>query len=161
MIQGEFELLKALHSVSQSFIPEPYAWGKYRKAELETLFFIVDFWAIGDQPHELLRFIARLVELRNKSLSPAGKFGFHITTWHGEVSQLIDCWEDLWEVLYRRQFSHMTKLDEQKHGNIARIPACVYIDIAECYPRLLRLLHSTAEASKLVLSTEICGMRVP
>ena len=88
MTEGEFESLKAIHAVAPNFAPEPFAWGKYRKEEPETYFLLVEFREVGEQPPDPIKFTARLADLHKMSVSPTGKFGFHITTCHADGANL-------------------------------------------------------------------------
>lgn len=142
MSEGQFESLKALHAVSPSFSPEPYAWGKCDKAGPETYFLLTEFKEVGEQPPDPVKFTARLANIHKTSISPTGKFGFHMTTCTGNITQITDCWEASWEVLYRKQLAHVMKLDEEKNGEwpeFQRISSLV-LDIV--IPRLLRPLQS-------------------
>ena len=49
MCEGEFESLKAIYNVSPSFVPYPYAWGKYYKANPEIYFLLAEFRNVGEQ----------------------------------------------------------------------------------------------------------------
>jgi hypothetical protein len=49
MLEGEYESLKAIHSVSPAFVPKPLACGKYKEEESETYFLLEEFRTIGDQ----------------------------------------------------------------------------------------------------------------
>ena len=53
MCEGEFESLKAIHAVSPSFVPEPYAWGKYTHKYPETYFLLAEFRDVGKQVRAL------------------------------------------------------------------------------------------------------------
>jgi len=48
----DFESLKAIYAVSPSFVPRPYAWGKYCKADQETYFLLAEFRTVGEQVRE-------------------------------------------------------------------------------------------------------------
>nr|KMM68489.1 hypothetical protein CPAG_04816 [Coccidioides posadasii RMSCC 3488] len=148
MIEGEYESLKAIHAVSPDFGPEPYAWGKFRKEEESTYFLLAEYREVGEQPPNPLRFTARLAELHQTSVSPTGKFGFHITTCHAKLPQITDCWEESWEVLYRKQLGHMVKLDEQKHGEWPEFQAVARLVLEKVIPRLLRPLQSEGRSIK-------------
>ena len=63
MIEGEFESLKAIHSVSSTFAPMPYAWGRLEKREPEAYFLLAEFRDVGEQPPDPAAFTARLAEL--------------------------------------------------------------------------------------------------
>ncbi|WEW55098.1 hypothetical protein PRK78_000526 [Emydomyces testavorans] len=148
MIEGEYESLKAIHAVSPDFAPEPYAWGKYRNDEEDTYFLLAEYREVGEQPPNPLRFTARLAELHKKSVSPTGKFGFHIITCHAKLPQITDCWEDSWEVLYKKQLAHMVKLDEEKHGDWPEFQAVSRLVLEKVIPRLLRPLQSEGRSIK-------------
>ena len=49
MCEGEYESLKAIHAVSPSFVPEPYAWGQYTAEGPETYFLLAEFRDVGRQ----------------------------------------------------------------------------------------------------------------
>ena len=49
MCEGEFESLKAIHTVSPGFVPKPYAWGKYKQEDPETYFLLAQFRDVGKQ----------------------------------------------------------------------------------------------------------------
>ena len=49
MCEGEYESLKAIYAVSPSFVPKPYAWGKYKQDEPETYFLLAEFRDVGEQ----------------------------------------------------------------------------------------------------------------
>ncbi len=59
MCQGEFESLKAIHAVSPSFVPEPYAWGKYTQEDPETYFLLAEFRDVGKQVRALSSAVVR------------------------------------------------------------------------------------------------------
>src|SRR2546421_6765414 len=45
-----------------------------------------------------------------RSVSPTGKFGFHIATCHAKIAQAVDLWEDSWCTLFSRHLGHIIKL---------------------------------------------------
>ena len=49
MREGEFESLKAIHDVSPTFVPKPFAWGQYAKPGRETCFLLAEFCDVGQQ----------------------------------------------------------------------------------------------------------------
>ncbi|RYC62872.1 hypothetical protein CHU98_g3310 [Xylaria longipes] len=145
MMEGEFESLKAIHSVSPDLAPQPYAWGKFKDgASLgdDTYFLLAQFREVGEQPPNPLKFTARLAEFHKKSKSPTGKFGFHITTCHAKLPQATDCWEDSWEALYKKQLAQMIRLDEEKHGEWPEFQKVCKLVLDIVIPRLLGPLQS-------------------
>ena len=142
MTEGEFESIKAIHRVDPSFAPEPIACGRYRVKEPETCFFLAEFREIGEQPPNPVKFTASLANLHKKSISPTGKFGFHVTTCSGNITQATNCWEDSWETLYRKQLAHHIKLDEEKNGVWPDFRHVCRLVLKKVIPRLLRPLQT-------------------
>jgi protein-ribulosamine 3-kinase len=148
MTEGEYESLKAIHAVSPTFAPEPYAWGRFDEPEPETYFLIAEFRDVGEQPPDPIRFTARLAELHRNSVSPTGKFGFHTTTCHAKLTQITNCWEESWSVLYQKQLGHMVKLDLEKNGYWPEFKVVCDITLSKVVPRLLEPLQSEGRSIK-------------
>ncbi len=140
MIEGEFESLKAIHSVSPELAPTPYAWGKFMKPASngsDTYFLLEEYREVGEQPPNPFTFTARLAELHKNSISPTGKFGFHTTTCHAKLTQVTDCWEDSWRVLFQKQMARMVQLDQEKHNVWPELQALCNLTLERVIPRLL------------------------
>ncbi|KAH8678407.1 hypothetical protein BX600DRAFT_431686 [Xylariales sp. PMI_506] len=87
MVYGEFESMKAIYNVLPEFVPAPIAWGMYRSVA-DTYFFLCEFREmINDMPNPS-QFAAQLAALHQSSKSLTGKFGFHVTTYGGNLPQL-------------------------------------------------------------------------
>ncbi|KAI9774251.1 MAG: hypothetical protein M1839_001753 [Geoglossum umbratile] len=110
MCEGEFESLKAIYAVSPSFVPKPYAWGKYSQEGPDTYFLLAEFRDVGEQPAEPVKLATRLADMHQRSVSPTGKFGFHIGTCHAKIRQAVDSWEDSWCVLFSKHLGHIMEL---------------------------------------------------
>lgn len=151
MIEGEFESLKALNSVSPDLVPLPHAWGKFHaksSSDADTYFLLTEFREVGEQPPNAVKFTARLAELHKKSKSPTGKFGFHVTTCHAKLPQITDCWEDSWAVLYRKQLENMIRMDKEKHGEWPEFSRICDLILNIVIPRLLEPLQSDGRTIK-------------
>ncbi|KAH9907805.1 Fructosamine kinase-domain-containing protein [Xylariomycetidae sp. FL2044] len=150
MMEGEFESLKAIHHVSSDIAPEVYSWGKFKDTppDVATYFLLAQFRDVGKQPPDPIKFTTRLAEMHKNSVSPTGKFGFHITTCHAKLPQITDCWEDSWEVLYRKQLEHMIKMDEEKHGEWPEFQVVCKLTLDKVIPRLLGPLQSEGRTLK-------------
>jgi protein-ribulosamine 3-kinase len=154
MIEGEFESLKAIHAVSPELVPKPHAWGKYDDTDIDTdtgspiYFLIAKFRKVGDQPPDPISFTAQLADMHRRSISPTGKFGFHITTCHAKLPQITNIWEASWAVLYARQLEQMITLDIQKHGAWPEFQRLCELTIKKVIPRLLGVLQSDGRSIK-------------
>lgn len=49
MCEGEYESLKEMYQVSPTFVPRPYAWGRYREPQPEVYFLLAEFRDVGGQ----------------------------------------------------------------------------------------------------------------
>jgi len=108
MCEGEFESLKAMHAVVPTFIPAPIKWGEL--SDKSGHFIFTEFREVGQQPPDVPKFTMRLAELHESSISPTGKFGFHVTvgpTFYQAQSLDLDCLEQL-----RLSLSHAARDNE-------------------------------------------------
>ncbi|KAK4110824.1 hypothetical protein N656DRAFT_799558 [Canariomyces notabilis] len=109
MCHGEFESLKAIDAVSPGFVPKPYAWGEIGREE-GSYFLPVEFRHIGRQLAEPSKLARRLADMHMRSVSPTGKFGFHVATCHAKIIQAVDMWDDSWCVVFSRHLGHIIDL---------------------------------------------------
>lgn len=150
MVEGEFESLRAIHAACPGLVPYPYGWGKFRDQELsspDTYFLLAEFLEVGTQPPDAENFTARIAELHKSSVSPTGKFGFHVTTCHAKLPQVTD-WEESWAVLYKRQLGHMIKMDVDKNGDWPEFSRICNLVLDKVIPRLLEPLQSDGRSIK-------------
>lgn len=78
--------MKVLHTVTPDFAPKPIAWGTF-KSNHDLHFFLCNFHDMDNELPEMEQFSARLAQLHRDSISPTGKFGFHVTTYNGNIPQ--------------------------------------------------------------------------
>jgi fructosamine-3-kinase len=81
-----------MHETIPEFVPKPIACGTYSTI-LDTYFFLCEFRDMIDDMPDPECFGALLSKLHQKSVSPTGQFGFHITTYAGNLPQFVG-WED-------------------------------------------------------------------
>jgi protein-ribulosamine 3-kinase len=145
MCQGEFESLKAMHAVVPSFIPEVYSWGRITEG---TGYYLLAEWReVGQQPPDPQQFTMRVAELHKNSISPNGKFGFHVPTCHGNVPQYTE-WEDSWTVMFQKIMTRAMDVDREKYGLWPEYDALREVLIAKVIPRLLDPLVSNGRTIK-------------
>jgi len=78
MLQGEFQLMKAIYNLLLDFVPKPNAWGTYQ-SNPDTHFFLCEYRETADDMPDPENFSVQLALLHKNSESHTGKFGFHIT----------------------------------------------------------------------------------
>ncbi|KAK8036080.1 Fructosamine kinase-domain-containing protein [Apiospora rasikravindrae] len=119
MVVGEFESMKAIHAVLPEFVPAPIAHGTY-ESDPETHFFLCEFRDMIEEMPEPHKFAAQLAALHQNSKSPNGRFGFHTTTYSGNLPQVTD-WEDSWEVFFTKGLKQALGLEREAKRARSRV----------------------------------------
>ena len=102
---------------------------------------------IANQPASPIKLAAGLANLHKESVSPTGKFGFHMATCHAKIAQAVDTWEDSWCALYTRHLGHVMNLAKP----ILRWPEfdiVCKLTLEKVVPRLLLPLQSEGRVLK-------------
>ncbi|KAF8855328.1 hypothetical protein BDZ45DRAFT_676286 [Acephala macrosclerotiorum] len=146
MMHGEFESMKAIHTLMPDFAPRPIAWGTYKSIP-NTHFFLCDYKEMIDEMPDPHKFASRLAALHQNSKSPNGKFGFHITTYSGNLPQMNE-WEDSWEVYFAKCLSKALDLELEAKGDDLEFHVLVPIIFEKVIPRLLRPLETEGRSIK-------------
>lgn len=115
MMEGEFSAMTELYKFAPTFIPEPYTWGKFESAPPSTYFFLLEFKDMTSKLPSPEPFCSELAKLHQTSVSPTGKFGFHIATTHGKLPQHM-VWTSSWEAMFRKILSDLLLLDLDTNG---------------------------------------------
>jgi protein-ribulosamine 3-kinase len=147
MCEGEYTSLKAMHAVSPSFVPKPHAWGKYEEDGSDTYFLLTEFRDIGEQPADPIKLAAGLADMHHRSISPTGKFGFHIATCHARIAQAVDIWDEAWCVVFARHLGHIMSLAKPLLEWPAFDIVCK-LTLEKVVPRLLIPLQSEGRTLK-------------
>ncbi|KAK3344225.1 Fructosamine kinase-domain-containing protein [Lasiosphaeria hispida] len=146
MVRGEFESMCAVHSVVPEFAPKPIAWGTYATIP-HTHFFLCEFRDMIDDMPSPDKFGALLSSLHQRSVSPNGKFGFHTTTYAGNLPQFVQ-WEDSWEVFFSRSMRRALDLEIARKGTSEELDLLSHTLFAKVIPRLLGPLESEGRTVK-------------
>lgn len=140
MVHSEFECTKAIHMLLPDFTPEPMAWGSYESID-DTHFYLCDFREMIDQMPDPPSFAARLAALHQESKSPENKFGFHMTTYNGDLPQ-VGGWESSWETYFTKSLRLALKFELQVKGPDSEFETLLPVLFDKVIPRLLRPLES-------------------
>jgi protein-ribulosamine 3-kinase len=147
MLSSEHESMKALHAVTLEFVPRPIAWGVYESVP-DTYFFLSEF---REMRKDVLpgpeTFAARLAKLHWESVSPNGKFGFHVGTFAGNLPQYTD-WEDSWEIFFAKSMRQAQDLEIKAKGYDPEFHVLIPTLFDTVIPRLLRPLESDGRRVK-------------
>ncbi|KAJ5682336.1 hypothetical protein N7462_005501 [Penicillium macrosclerotiorum] len=146
MMKGEFESMTAIHNVVPDFVPKPMAWGTYESVP-DTHFFLCEFREMTEELPDVHQFTACLAALHKTSTSPTGKFGFHVTTYNGNLSQNNE-WCDNWEEYFTKGMRHALAHEIAAQGPSEEIDRMTPIIFDRVIPRLLRPLESEGRSVK-------------
>lgn len=146
MMHGEFESMSAIHTLLPDFAPKPIAWGTYKTIP-DTHFFLCDFREMIDEMPDPHKFTARLAALHQDSKSPEGRFGFHVTTYTGNLPQTNE-WEESWETYFTKSMKWALELEIEAKGPAPEFDVLVPVLFGKVIPRLLRPLESEGRSVK-------------
>ncbi|KAL8738058.1 MAG: hypothetical protein Q9181_001126 [Wetmoreana brouardii] len=146
MMQSEFECTRAIHALMPSFVPKPIAWGTYQTRP-DIHFFLCEFREMLSEMPDPNVFTARLAALHQKSESPEGKFGFHMTTYNGNLPQLGG-WEGSWEMYFTKSLRLALDLEVKAKGSDPEFDVLIPKLFEKVIPRLLRPLESEGRSVK-------------
>lgn len=146
MVLSEFESMRALYSVVPEFVPKPKAWGTYATIP-DTHFFLCEFRGLTNDMPDPHKFGALLSALHQKSASQTGKFGFHVTTYAGDLPQAVG-WEDSWETFFAKSMRQALDLETERKGPSEELDVLSQVLFSKVIPRLLRPLESDGRTVK-------------
>ena len=113
MMMEEYSAMAELHKFAPSFTPKPYKWGRFEHSP--TYFFLLEFKNMDSKLPDPEPFCSQLAKLHQSSVSPTGKFGFHVSTTHGKMPQYME-WNSSWESMFRKILSDLLSLDVNANG---------------------------------------------
>ncbi|KAF5613267.1 uncharacterized protein FSUBG_997 [Fusarium subglutinans] len=146
MAKGEFHSMSAIHEVLPEFVPKPIACGTYETIP-DTHFFLCEFREMKEDMPGPDEFASRLSKMHQKSVSSTGKFGFHITTYAGNLPQYV-AWEDSWETFFAKSMRQALDLEIDVKGNSDELEVLSEALFEKVIPRLLRPLESDGRTVK-------------
>jgi len=141
-LKGEFASTSAIYALTPDFCPRPIAWGTF-KTDPDSHFYVCKFYDfIKDisvpAPDS---FCQKLAELHSQHTSPEGKFGFHCTTYNGDLPQ-DNTWCDSWETFFANALRQVLKVREERAGPSEALNSLQPALFNKVIPRLLGPLES-------------------
>lgn len=133
--------MSELYKTVPTLVPKPHAWGKLALESPPTYFFLCEFLNISDRLPDPAIVGARLAELHQRSVSPTGKFGFHIPTYDGKLPQDVD-WDSSWSSCFSKLLAGIYRLDVEVNGPWKELQDVLDEVLSYVIPRLLGVLES-------------------
>lgn len=147
MMEGEFAAMTELYNTMPSFVPKPLGHGKFRSPDPPTFFFLCDFVEISGGLPDPEKLCARLAALHRDSVSPTGKFGFHIRTCQGKTPQATE-WESSWTTFFTKSMTYMMELDFATNGPWEDLERVEKRTLSHVIPRLIGVLEKDGRSIK-------------
>ena len=156
-LKGEFESTLAIHTLQPEFTPKPIAHGTFENRP-SAHYYICRFYDLTQELPEPDAFCRKLAALHAESTSPNGKFGFHVTTYNGDLPQ-ENGYTDTWEECFLNGFKHMISLNLERGGAWPEVESLATEMVGRVIPRLLRPLETGGRSVKpsLVHGDLWCG----
>ncbi|KAJ4386034.1 hypothetical protein N0V93_008926 [Gnomoniopsis smithogilvyi] len=140
MMSGEFKSMTTIHDVAPTLVPLPIAWGSYDSMQ-DVHFFLCEFRNMTDELPDMETFPAKIAELHRNGTSPDGRFGFYVTSYHGQTP-IEHGWSDTWEEYFTRTTRALLSLEQEAQGHNEQILKLSDAFLNKVIPRLLRPLQT-------------------
>lgn len=149
MARGEFESQKELQRYLPDNVVTPLAYGKL-ELDASSSFFLAPFRHLSEKVLDPQSVAEVLQKLHQTSVSPTGKFGFHVKTFNGVVP-LVNDWCDTWEEYFSRQLKSDIQWLHSVRGSDPLLDEIAEQFFQKVIPRLLRPLETGGRSIKPVL----------
>lgn len=145
-MSGEFKSMTVIHDVMPNLVPKPIAWGSYSTIE-GVHFFLCEFRNMTDELPDIESFPAQMAELHRLGTSPDKRFGFYVTTYHGNIP-IEHGWSDTWEDYFTRTTRVLLQLEQEAQGHNQEILDLSKPFFEKVIPRLLRPMETEGRSIK-------------
>ncbi|KAL2167194.1 hypothetical protein VTG60DRAFT_1606 [Thermothelomyces hinnuleus] len=147
--KGEFEATSAIYAATPNICAKPIAWSSL-KNKPGAYFFICKYYDFITEMAEPGPFCENLARLHSSHTSPDGRFGFHCTTYNGDMPQ-DNSWSDIWEAFFANVLRHVLRVREERAGPDEQLDSLLPALFDKVIPRLLRPLETNGRKVKPVL----------
>ncbi|KAK0732425.1 Fructosamine kinase-domain-containing protein [Apiosordaria backusii] len=145
-LRGEFEGTSAIHAITPEFCPRPIAWGTFT-SQPDTHFYLCKYFEFAEGIPSPSPFCEKLARLHSRSCGLVDNFGFHCTTYNGDLPQ-DNTWCPSWEQFFSRGMRHVLRVRETRAGPNPELEALLPNLFDKVIPRLLRALESDGRKIK-------------
>lgn len=111
------------------------------QGEPNAYFYLCKYHSFTDALPQPGPFCAKLAQLHRSRTSPDGKFGFHCTTFNGDMPQKND-WCDTWESFFACGLRYVLQVREERAGPNPTLDELLPALFHKVIPRLLQPMES-------------------
>ena len=164
-LEGEFVGMSDLHRLMPDFVPKPLAWGmlndttkeekatvdgKEQVTQIPVYFILLEFIQCVHKLPDKAVLVERVAELHRKSESPTGQFGYHLTTYDGAKTQVVD-WDPSWTSFFTKLLAEAYRHDVVANGVWPELDRLFQRTLSHLVPRLVGALESDGRSVRPVL----------
>ena len=146
MAEAEYEGQKAMAEVIPENAVMPIAWGYFQDDKTKA-WFLTHFRNLRARAPQISDFLLIVRQLHQQSVSPTGKFGFHVTPFYGPPPMIVD-WTDNWEYFWTREFRAGLQYAQKMRGENPELMEVAEEFIEKVVARLLRPLQTGGRTIK-------------
>ncbi len=147
MMEGEYWAMTEPYKIIPVAIPKPLAGGKFETGSPETYFFLCEFVELSNQIPDPDELCVRVIELHRNSISPTGKFGFHMRTCNGRTPQAIE-WDSSWTSFFTKFMVHVMAEDFKTNGSWPELEQVEEGIVSRVISRLIGALETDGRSVK-------------
>ena len=140
MMSGELASMTAICTATPNFAPVPIAWGTY-SSDPNIHSFLCSFHEMLTESPDIQPFCASVAALHRNGKSPAGKYGFPVCTFQGNLPQ-DNTWTNTWEEFYVQGLKRMFQLEKEAQEFSLELEELLTPLYEKVVPRLLRPLET-------------------
>jgi len=144
-VLGEYACMSELYKTMPSIVPVPRAFGPC--FDSDGYFFLCDYIHIDHRRPDPVKLAERIVDLHRRSMSPTGRFGFHVTPYDGKLPLNIE-WDSSWVSFYTKLLSGVYRLDTEVNGRWKQLDEAMALTLETVIPRLLGPLEQDGRSVK-------------
>lgn len=136
-----YELYKTMPSI----VPTPRGSG--RCVDSDACYYLCDYVDIDHRPPDAAKLGQKIAELHRRSVSPTGKFGFHVVPYDGKLP-LVAEWDSSWMSFYRKLLAGVYEHDVRVNGFWKELDDAMKMTLDMVVPRLLGVLEEDSLSVK-------------
>jgi protein-ribulosamine 3-kinase len=146
-LEGEYHGMLELYKTAPHMVPKPHGWGKIESVDIPTYFYVCDFIDISDALPDPVKLDELVADLHKRSISPTGKFGFHLPTYDGWQPQEVE-WDSSWTSFFAKLLAKAWQTDFEVNGHWDALDTAMEQTLKDVIPRLIGVLESNGRTVK-------------
>ncbi len=146
MAEAEYEGQRAISQLIPNNAVIPVSWG-FCEGTKSKSWYLAEFRNLDAKAPPLEQLLPIVEAMHRASISPTGKFGFHVTPYYGPLPMVAE-WTDNWEEFWVREFRAGVAYVQSVLGEDPELAGLAEQVLLKVVPRLLRPLQTGGRSIK-------------